>query len=65
MKNIQDTLDENNYDAYEIPRDKKEFSVSWKPTNFPKRTDNWVNQKTVFSKDMDEREIIKGEVWRV
>ena len=65
VKNIQDTLDENNYDAYEIPRDKKEFSVSWKPTNFPKRTDNWVNQKTVFSNDKEEHEIIKGEVGEV
>ena len=65
MKNIQDTLDENNYDAYEIPRDKKEFSVPWKPTNFPKRTDNWVNQKTVFSNDIEEHEIIKGEVGEV
>ena len=65
VNNIQDTLDENNYDAYEIPRDKKEFSETWKPTNFPKRTDNWVNQKTVFSNDKEEHEIIKGEVGEV
>ena len=65
VKNIRDSLDENNFDAYEIPRDKKEFSVSWKPTNFPKRTDNWENQPTVLSNGIEEHEIIKGEVGEV
>ena len=62
VQNIQDTLNENNYDAYEIPKYRKEFSATWKPANKPRRTDQWVNQRTEFGNDAKMHKIVRGEV---
>ena len=55
-------MNENNYDAYENPKYRKEFSATWKPANKPRRTDQWVNQRTEFGNDAKMHKIVRGEV---
>lgn len=61
VKNIADTLNRENYDAYKIPSKLKELSVTIKATKPPRKID-WVNQPPRSSQGIKPQHVIKGPV---
>ena len=61
VKNIADTLNQQNYDIYEIPSEVKELSVTIKTVNPPRKID-WTNQPPSSREGSKTKFVVKGPV---